>query len=129
VYSLPAGIGWRPCACSAGQRSRPWWSTCGNPSGRPKNRLTDALRAAATDERSRQLAEKLWSMALRGNLQAISILLDRLEGKAVARQEQGTPGDFRWLDEFSTEALKETLKIIQGGLKDGPKGNANGEGE
>jgi len=25
--------------------------------------------------------------------------------------------------------VKETLKIIQGGLKDGPKGNANGEGE
>ncbi len=59
----------------------------------------------------------------------LAILFERLEGKAVARTESGPPGAFDALDEFSTETLKEALRIIQGGRKNGPKDDANGDGQ
>jgi uncharacterized protein with von Willebrand factor type A (vWA) domain len=62
----------------------------GNPSGRPKNVLSKALRkkldeleSDAPDARSNadRIADKLVSLALDGNLEAIKVVLDRMEGR------------------------------------------------
>jgi len=68
----------------------------GNPNGRPKKgqALTDALRTlgnkrdVVTDEgrkiaRKKALAEKLWALALAGDLQAIKLIIERLDGLAT----------------------------------------------
>ena len=60
---------------------RPWKpGQSGNPSGRPKSKpITDALLAAVDPK---AFAEKLVSLAMRGDIRAISEVLDRIEGKA-----------------------------------------------
>ena len=94
----------------------------GNPGGRPKGQsITAALRAEldrpCADDPSvtqgERLAERLVSMALAGDLGAIREVFNRVEGKAVARQEQGEPGEFDELAHLSTEELLEMLKIIK----------------
>lgn len=74
----------------------------GNPAGRKKGefRITEVLRADAqvvltkfgrrhnkTGTRAQLISEILWDMALRGNLKAIELLLDRLDGKPTAAVE------------------------------------------
>jgi hypothetical protein len=62
----------------------------GNPSGRPKNVLSKSLRkkleeleSDAPDARSNAdlITDKLVTLALGGNLEAIKIVLDRMEGR------------------------------------------------
>lgn len=60
--------------------------TSGNPGGRVVfKQLSDALRSEllANPNHARRIARKLITQAEDGNLQAIALLLDRLEGKAV----------------------------------------------
>jgi hypothetical protein len=54
--------------------------------------LTDALRLAldAEPRRRRAIAEQLVKQAAEGNLQALTLLFDRLEGKAVQQIQQET---------------------------------------
>jgi hypothetical protein len=61
-----------------------------NPGGRPRKAdcLTDLLRKRPIKVK-RQLAAKLWEMALAGNLEAIKYLMDRLEGKPTVHLDQG----------------------------------------
>jgi hypothetical protein len=72
-----------------GNRFKP--GETGNPNGRPKRTaLTDSLRAQLQEEMPNAdgktiadaLARKLLSLALGGDLQAISLVFDRTEGKA-----------------------------------------------
>ena len=93
----------------------------GNPGGRPKGQsITAALRAELdrpcaddpTVTKGERLAERLVSMALAGDLGAIREVLDRTEGKAVARTEQGDPGAFEELAYLSTEELRELLRMV-----------------
>src|SRR3972149_1831320 len=52
----------------------------GNPSGRPKSKpITEALLKAVNPA---AFAEKLVELAMRGDIRAISEVLDRIEGKA-----------------------------------------------
>lgn len=58
----------------------------GNPSGRPKNVLTKALRKKLEEvngdkSNAELVADKLVALALDGNLEAIKIALDRMEGR------------------------------------------------
>ena len=100
----------------------------GNPGGRPKGRsITAALRAEldrpCADDPSvtqgERIAARLVGMAMceRGvrpevQLAAIREILDRTEGKAVARTEQGDPGTFEELAHLSTEELLELLRTV-----------------
>jgi hypothetical protein len=62
----------------------------GNPAGRPKNVLTRALRSKLEEVESgdpgartnaQALADKLFDLALSGNVEALKICFDRLEGR------------------------------------------------
>jgi hypothetical protein len=62
----------------------------GNPAGRPKNVLTRALRTKLEEAESGEpgartnaevLADKLFDLALSGNVEALKICFDRLEGR------------------------------------------------
>lgn len=68
--------------------NKPWQfqpGQSGNPNGRPKKgtAITDVLREMleANPDIKRKLSNKLLELALEGDLAAINILLDRLEGK------------------------------------------------
>ena len=94
----------------------------GNPGGRPKGTsLTVALRAkldkpvapGSPVTKREALAQTLVSLALAGNLAAIREVLDRTEGKAVQRQEQGEAGAFNLdLSDIPTDALKRALRRL-----------------
>ena len=57
----------------------------GNPGGRPKSRaLTDALEQTIDKH---ELGEKLWALALKGDMQAIKYIYDRIEGTPTQRFE------------------------------------------
>ena len=95
----------------------------GNPGGRPRGRsITAALRAeldAPCDDdlavtKGERVAKQLVDLALAGNLAAIREVLDRTEGKAVQRQEQGEAGAFDLdLSDIPTDALKRALKRVK----------------
>jgi hypothetical protein len=60
---------------------KPWQKgQSGNPSGRPKQLITDRLRARGEADWAK-LEKKLWSMALAGELAAIREIYDRVEGR------------------------------------------------
>jgi hypothetical protein len=98
----------------------------GNPGGRPKGRsITAALRAELdrpcaddpTVTQGERIAERLVGMALgeggvrpEVQLAAIREVLDRTEGKVVARTDQGDPGEFDELAHLSTEELRRMLR-------------------
>ena len=91
----------------------------GNPGGRPKGTsITAALRAeldrpCADDPavtKAERIAAVLVDLALGGDLPAIREVLDRTEGKAVARQETGEPGAFEELAGKSVEELRAMLR-------------------
>jgi hypothetical protein len=71
-----------------------------NPSGRPADLLSKALRRRLSKEDAERIADVLIAEAMAGNLKAIEIIWDRLEGKPVARQEHGEPGDFQTVKVF-----------------------------
>lgn len=54
----------------------------GNPNGRPKGKLTEALRELCEQpENKDKIIKKLHELASKGNLKAIQYILDRLDGK------------------------------------------------
>ena len=54
-----------------------------NPSGRPKDILTQTLRRLVNDGEAGKLMEALLSECRGGNVKALSLAFERLEGKAV----------------------------------------------
>jgi hypothetical protein len=77
----------------------------GNPGGKPKDPFLRALRTRLTDEDAATMLDVLIAMAKSGNLKAIEMLWDRLEGRVVARQEAGDPGAFTGLEDVPTDEL------------------------
>lgn len=91
----------------------------GNPSGRPKNVLTKALRkklnelesdAPGSRTRAEVLMDKLYSMAEGGNIDALKMCLDRMEGRprqsiSLDVDEHGTLE--RKLDNFMRESERD----------------------
>ncbi len=52
----------------------------GNPGGRPKDQITRRLRARS-DADWDKLANKLWNLAMKGNMVALHEIYDRTEGR------------------------------------------------
>lgn len=52
----------------------------GNPSGRPKDYITRHLRTRP-DADWAKLEQKLWSLAMKGNMAALHEIYDRVEGR------------------------------------------------
>jgi hypothetical protein len=87
----------------------------GGPGGRLRDPLTRAMRERSTPEDIDAIVRTLIDLARAGNLQAIQMIWDRLEGKAVARQEAGDPGAFNDLADVPSEELIRRLKVIRSG--------------
>jgi hypothetical protein len=76
-----------------------------NPGGRPKALLTAALSATLTEADARLIMQQVITDAKGGDLQAIQMLWDRLEGKAIGRNESGQPGEFTGLEDLPLAEL------------------------
>ena len=95
--------------------------TSGNPGGRPRGvSLTRFLylelaKPSAEDPsvtNAELVARRVVEMAIDGDLGAIREVLDRTEGKAVARTEHGEPGAFDELADKSIEELCAMLRSV-----------------
>ena len=58
-----------------------------------------------------------------GDLGWATLMAAYLDGKPVARQEQGGPGDFGRPDfsDLTTDELREYIKVLRGGKDETPK--------
>lgn len=79
----------------------------GNPGGRPSGELsiTALIDNAVTPQDWAFIFNKLLSMARRGNLKAIEMLMDRRFGKAVQAIDQNNTGDMRILVEYANREI------------------------
>ena len=85
-----------------------------NRAGRPKALLTAAIAEALTDADAKKIIGVVIEQAKAGDLQAVGMLWDRLEGKAIGRNENGQPGDFEIdLSDVDATALKAALKRVK----------------
>jgi hypothetical protein len=82
----------------------------GNPGGRSKTALSDAMLKHLTPESADQIMSVVTSLALKGEAWAIQMLWDRSEGKPVGRNETGQPGDFTGLEDVPTDELLKLVK-------------------
>lgn len=76
-----------------------------NRGGRPKKLLTKAISEILTDEDAASIVRVVMEQAKAGDLQAVQMLWDRLEGKAITRNENGGAGEFTGLEDVPTEEL------------------------
>lgn len=85
-----------------------------NPSGRPKARASAVLRETITDGDLTAIWKQAILDARAGDKDARRDIFDRLEGKAIARSENGEPGDFDLdLSDIETKTLKAALKRVK----------------
>ena len=82
----------------------------GNPGGRPKSRaLTDALEQTIDKH---ELGEKLWALALKGDMQAIKYIYDRIEGTPTQRHEFSIEDFIHRLHEERPELDDDAANLI-----------------
>lgn len=85
-----------------------------NPAGRPRAVATAILRRVITEDDLESMWLATIKDAIDGDKDARRDILDRLEGKAVARNESGDPGDFDAdLSDVDTKSLKAALKRVK----------------
>jgi Family of unknown function (DUF5681) len=63
----------------------------GNPGGKSKALLTAVLRERLTEQDAAQISDVLIAQAKAGNLKAVELILDRLEGRPLQRNENSGP--------------------------------------
>jgi len=105
----------------------------GNPAGRPKLPITTLLK----EKDPRPLADKLYQMACKGDIKAIDVILDRIEGKVVGDMAGQAPPVFyvTYIEKVPFRELGEQVQVIEGEVKELPTGSGdsavtvNGEGE
>jgi hypothetical protein len=81
----------------------------GNPGGRLKDPLTRKLREKLSEEDLDTILGTVIAFAKAGKPEFVHMIWDRIEGKAVARQEQGDPGAFSDLAHVPSEELIRRL--------------------
>lgn len=85
-----------------------------NRGGRPKAILTHALMATMSEDDAAKILKGVVALAKNGDLQAVQMLWDRLEGKPIGRNENGDPGAFDAdLSDVETKTLKAALKRVK----------------
>src|SRR5436190_13366958 len=93
--------------------------TSGNPSGRPRGPKLSTLIAQELEKptvpgsevtKAKMVAARLVNLAEAGDISAIKEVIDRLEGKSVARNESGAPGEFTGLEDVPTSELLKLAK-------------------
>jgi len=63
----------------------------GNPGGRPKwKQVTEIMKSETNTAKLETMIDKVFDMALEGNMRAIEFIADRLEGKVAQRVEVAT---------------------------------------
>jgi hypothetical protein len=68
--------------------------TSGNPGGRPKwKQVTEIMKTETNQEKLAVIVDKVFDLALEGNMRAIEFIADRLEGKVSQRVEVSTLSD------------------------------------
>ena len=86
----------------------------GNPGGRRPAILSRAIVAKLTPEEADKIAAELIKQATGGDLHAIAMLWERIEGKVPNRNENGQPGEFdERLDDVETDVLRAALKRVK----------------
>lgn len=75
--------------------------------------MTRALMVALSEKDADVIAAKVIAKAKAGDLNFIQFLADRLEGKAIARNENAGAGDFADLSDVDTEQLRKALKVVK----------------
>ncbi len=66
----------------------------GNPGGRPKwKQVTEIMKTETNQEKLAVIVDKVFDLALEGNMRAIEFIADRLEGKVSQRVEVSTSSD------------------------------------
>ena len=88
-----------PTHFKKGHKPKTMWKKgkSGNPNGR-RNAYTDLIREFSFQdvngrERREIILSKLFQLAERGDLRAIQFIVERLEGKALERQERTTKNE------------------------------------
>lgn len=82
----------------------------GNPGGRRKSLLSDAMTKRLTPESAEQIMGQVVAAAGKGEPWAIAMLWDRSEGKAIGRNESGAPGEFTGLED---KPIAELIELAQ----------------
>lgn len=86
-----------------------------NTDGRPRTIGTAALRRIITDDDLEKMWRQTITDAIEGDKDARRDILDRLEGKAVTRAENGEPGEFdAELGADERERLRAALQVVRG---------------
>ena len=81
----------------------------GNPGGRPKKNRP-LIIALEQHIKSEDLADKLWELAIGGDLQAIKYIYDRIEGTPTQRHEFDLPAEAeRLLRDLGMDATPEAV--------------------
>lgn len=115
---------------------RPPWQKgqSGNPGGRPKDVLTQALRKKLSDDEADGILAIVIRLAKQGDMRAVQLLWDRMEGRALDRKEVGQPGAFdaqqipddklRNLLDLAEKRASKSVKAVKADDGDAAKGVA-----
>ncbi len=90
--------------------------TSGNPAGRPKNSVTTLLKNRDPKD-NKKVADKLYSLAIAGDMSAIREYIDRTDGKVFDRHlninVETTPEGIQQAQERLLNAQSETNKLLE----------------
>lgn len=87
----------------------------GNPGGRPRDPLLEALRQKLTPERAEKIAEALLVKMENGDIPALTTGWERVAGKVPNKNENGEPGDFDMdLSEEDRSQIRSALRVVRG---------------
>lgn len=82
----------------------------GNAGGRPKwKQITEILKSEKNQEKLEMMIDKVFAMALKGNMRAVEYISDRLEGKVSQRVEVGSSRNDEPIKVFEVVKMSEAI--------------------